>query len=31
MVATDLIEWIPQVLNDPLTHLKVRKAFAKSG
>jgi NAD(P)H-hydrate epimerase len=31
MVATDLIEWIPRVLNDPLSHLKVHKAFGKSG
>ena len=30
MVATDLIEWIPQILNDPLSHLKVRKGLAKS-
>lgn len=25
MVATDLIGWIPAVLNDPMSHLKVRK------
>ncbi len=25
MVATDLLEWIPRVLNDPMSHLKVRK------
>jgi NAD(P)H-hydrate epimerase len=25
MVATDLIDWIPQVLDDPMSHLKVRK------
>jgi NAD(P)H-hydrate epimerase len=31
MVATDLIEWIPKVLNDPFSHLKVRKDFAKPG
>jgi NAD(P)H-hydrate epimerase len=30
MVATDLIEWIPQVLNDPMSHLKVRRAIANS-
>ena len=30
MVATDLIEWIPKVLNDPMSHLKVRRAGAKS-
>ncbi len=29
MVATDLITWIPQVLNDPMSHLKVRKTSAK--
>jgi len=25
MVATDIIEWIPKVLDDPMSHLKVRK------
>jgi len=25
MVATDIIEWIPQLLDDPMSHLKVRK------
>ena len=25
MVATDVIEWIPRVLEDPMCHLKVRK------
>ncbi len=30
MVATDLIEWIPKVLNDPMSHLKVRRTGAKS-
>jgi NAD(P)H-hydrate epimerase len=25
LVATDLLEWIPHVLNDPMSHLKVRK------
>jgi ADP-dependent NAD(P)H-hydrate dehydratase / NAD(P)H-hydrate epimerase len=25
MVATDLLEYIPQVLNDPMSHLQVRK------
>ncbi len=29
MVATDLITWIPQILNDPMSHLKVRKPSAK--
>jgi hydroxyethylthiazole kinase-like uncharacterized protein yjeF len=28
MVATDLISWIPSVLNDPMSHLKVRKISA---
>jgi NAD(P)H-hydrate epimerase len=31
MVATDLIDWIPRVLNDPMSHLKVRKARAETG
>ena len=26
MVATDLIDWIPRVLDDPMSHLKVRKS-----
>jgi NAD(P)H-hydrate epimerase len=30
MVASDLIEWIPRVLNDPMGHLKVRKTGAKN-
>jgi NAD(P)H-hydrate epimerase len=30
MVATDLINWIPYVLNDPMSHLKVRKTGAKA-
>jgi hydroxyethylthiazole kinase-like uncharacterized protein yjeF len=25
MVATDLLDWIPHVLDDPMSHLKVRK------
>ena len=25
MVATDLLDWIPRVLDDPMSHLKVRK------
>ncbi len=25
MVPTDLLEWIPKVLNDPMSHLKVRR------
>jgi NAD(P)H-hydrate epimerase len=30
MVPTDLIQWIPHVLNDPMSHLKVRKTGAKA-
>ena len=26
MVPTDIIEWIPQVIDDPMSHLKVRKS-----
>jgi hypothetical protein len=29
MVATDLMEFIPQVLNDPMSHVKVRKSSGK--
>jgi hydroxyethylthiazole kinase-like uncharacterized protein yjeF len=29
MVATDLIDWIPMVLDDPMSHLKVRRTVAK--
>ena len=29
MVATDLIDWIPQILDDPMSHLKVRKTVGK--
>ena len=25
MVATDLLEWIPQIIDDPMMHLKVRE------
>jgi NAD(P)H-hydrate epimerase len=25
MVATDLLEWIPKVIENPMAHLKVRK------
>jgi len=28
MVASDLLEWIPKVLEDPASHLKVRKTSA---
>jgi len=31
MVATDLIHKIPQVLNNPMNHLQVRQASAKTG
>jgi len=30
IVSTDLLEWIPHVLNDPMGHLKVRKTSAKN-
>jgi hydroxyethylthiazole kinase-like uncharacterized protein yjeF len=30
MVSTDLLEWIPSVLNDPMNHLKVRNARANT-
>jgi hydroxyethylthiazole kinase-like uncharacterized protein yjeF len=30
IVSTDLINWIPRVLNDPMCHLKVRKTGAKT-
>ena len=26
MIPTDLIEWIPRVIDDPMSHLKVRKS-----
>ena len=29
MVATDIIEWIPRVLEDPMGHLKVKKPRGK--
>jgi len=25
MVATDLIDWIPKVLDDPMLHVQVRQ------
>jgi len=31
MVSTDLIDWIPHVLNDPMSHIKVRETGAKTG
>jgi hydroxyethylthiazole kinase-like uncharacterized protein yjeF len=30
LVATDLLDWIPQVLNDPMCHVKVRKSGGKT-
>jgi NAD(P)H-hydrate epimerase len=30
LVATDLLDFIPQVLNDPMSHVKVRKISGKS-
>lgn len=29
MVASDLIEWIPRVLDDPMSHMQVRRTGAK--
>ncbi len=29
MVATDIIDWIPRLLDDPMSHLKVRKPIGK--
>ncbi len=29
MVATDIIDWIPKILEDPMSHLKVRKPIGK--
>ncbi len=29
LVATDLLEWIPRVLDDPMSHMKVRKPSGK--
>jgi ADP-dependent NAD(P)H-hydrate dehydratase / NAD(P)H-hydrate epimerase len=29
MVATDIIDWIPRVLDDPMSHLKVRNQSGK--
>jgi NAD(P)H-hydrate epimerase len=29
MVATDIIDWIPQIFDDPMSHLKVRKPSGK--
>lgn len=30
MVSTDLIDWIPRVMDNPMSHLKVRKTGAKT-
>lgn len=29
MVSTDLLDWIPRVLDDPMSHMKVRKTSAE--
>ena len=29
MLASDLLKWIPRVLDDPMSHLKVRKTGGK--
>lgn len=29
LVASDLLEWIPQVMNEPMSHVKVRNASGK--
>jgi len=29
MVATDVVDWIPAVLNDPMSHMRVRRPDAK--
>ena len=29
MVASDIIDWIPRVFDDPMSHLKVRKPSGK--
>jgi NAD(P)H-hydrate epimerase len=31
MVASDLLNWIPRVFNDPMSHLEVRKTRAGTG
>jgi hydroxyethylthiazole kinase-like uncharacterized protein yjeF len=31
LVASDLLEWIPRALDDPVSHLKVRKISGKVG
>ncbi|NWF87528.1 NAD(P)H-hydrate dehydratase [Candidatus Bathyarchaeota archaeon] len=31
MVSTDLIQWIPKVLDNPMSHVKVRRVSAKTG
>jgi len=30
MVSTDLLDWIPRVLDDPMSHLKVRNKGAET-
>ena len=29
MVATDIVEWIPRLLEDPMSHLKVHKPIGR--
>jgi hypothetical protein len=30
MVPTDLLEWIPKVMEDPMSHLKVRRSATQN-
>jgi hydroxyethylthiazole kinase-like uncharacterized protein yjeF len=30
MVPTDILDWIPKVMDDPMSHLKVRRSAAKN-
>ena len=30
MVASDLLEWIPKVIDDPMSHLSLKKTIRKS-
>ena len=29
LVATDLLDFLPQILNDPMSHVKVRRTVGK--
>lgn len=29
MVSTDLLEWIPRVIDDPMSHIKVRRSVPR--